>query len=92
MDIAELPVELQKKILDHLSEKDRESAYKVSLAWQEMIQSYQIKFSSINKTDWRWFCKHKPMEERCKSCHAQINRKYKSRQSSDWDWWLDQAE
>ena len=89
MELAELPYEIQKSILDLLDEKDLKKMYQVSKSWQLMIVEYLNDKHSIKSIDWKWFCRHQPQIERCSECLARSRNKIDTRGlADDWNWWI----
>ena len=89
MDLSKMPLEIQVRVLNRVPETDLEQAYNVSSEWRKMVQRYQNNFANLDKSDWRWYCRHQPSIKNCQTCYNRIKT---SRISSvlEWDWWSNQ--
>ena len=89
IEFVDLPYEIQKKILDLLSQKDHVSLHRVSKAWKFLIGQYLDDQNSIKPADWKWFCRHQPQIPHCSKCLKQIRQKKDSKGlANDYKWWI----
>ena len=91
MDISELPLELQLRILTLLTEKDLQKAYQVSFEWQCMVRNFMEKYYLTPIDEWRWYCRHSPQLQRCSQCYERFLSRCKDRIPPEWKWWYENS-
>ena len=88
-DLADLPYELQVRILARLDQKDHVAIHRTSKRWRNLITRYLNDEGSIKLKDWRWYCRHNPGIPSCSSCLDKVRARKDNRNlGKDWKWWL----
>ena len=90
MDLSKLPLEIQVKVLNRIPETDLEQVFNVSTEWRNMVLRYQGNFANLDRSDWRWYCRHQPIVKGCRTCYNRVKAK-EAHPVSEWDWWTNRS-